>query len=72
MILFSYVMEQLKPEKKNDKPIIYWATGYDNARQHQIDVFHKWLAKNAPPEDQFTLTPAISQKVGSKSMVIPS
>lgn len=70
MVLFSYVMEQLKPEKKSDKPIIYWATGYDSARQHQIDVFHKWLEKNAPPEDQYILTPAIGESNSKQKVVM--
>ena len=69
LLVFSYLVVQGLPEKQSNKPILFWATGYDWARQAQIDEFHKWLEKNAPPEDQFILKPDIANNDKQKVII---
>ena len=44
-----------KDEKRTDRPVLYWVTDPNPVRDSQVDAFHKWLAENAPAEDQFEL-----------------
>lgn len=43
------------PEVQSDKPILYWVTDSNPARQEQIKAFHEWLAENGYPEFELRL-----------------
>lgn len=55
LILASFITWASKTEQITDKEVLFWVTDPNPVRQEQVDVFHEWLKKNAPPEDQYIL-----------------
>lgn len=39
-----------RPEIRSDKPILYWVTNSNAARERQVEQFHQWLKDNDYPE----------------------
>ncbi len=38
-----------RPDVRSDKPILYWVTSTNEARQQQVKQFHQWIEDNGYP-----------------------
>ncbi|MBN2713844.1 MAG: carbohydrate ABC transporter substrate-binding protein [Planctomycetes bacterium] len=50
LILASIFTQMMAPESKSDKPIVYWVTDPNPARELQIQTCSEWQKKNNIPE----------------------
>ncbi|MEM8875960.1 MAG: hypothetical protein AAGD32_17075 [Planctomycetota bacterium] len=55
LTLCSYWIYATLPEQETSKPVIYWVTDRNPARNQQVDLFHDWMAKNHPDKDVLLL-----------------
>ncbi|MEM6561519.1 MAG: hypothetical protein AAF656_07945, partial [Planctomycetota bacterium] len=47
----SYLIYATLPEQETDKPVIYWVTDRNPARNQQVELFHTWMAENYPDKE---------------------